>query len=511
MLMARTDHALGDSVGRYRLIGELARGGMGIVYVAAAHGPVGFSKLVALKELRPELADDVEFLTMFLDEARLAARLSHPNIVQTNDVSEHQGRHFIAMEYLEGRSLYHVLKRFGTRNPFPQRMAISVLRDTLAALDYAHELGDVDGKPLGFVHRDISPHNVFVTFEGHTKVIDFGIAKARDSSLETRTGVLKGRTNYMAPEQLTRHIDRRSDIFSVGVMLFEILSGRRLWQGMGEVEILSALTRGEIPSPAALRPGAPDALVQICERALRARADERFATAAEMRDALDRYLWSTGGAPRVREVSATLLRELDGERRRTRALVEGALLRLQAGESGRLETLAQPPAQRLDDSRAARGDASAAGTAQVAPSVGREDSRVARDDSRVARDDSRVARDDSRVARDDSRVARDDSRVARDDSRVARDDSRVARDDSSVARAHSSAARDDSRRERDSSRGARDQARARSDEPRATSEDARLTRDQAVTRSAAREARDEAGLTRDEARVAGDEARVTSD
>jgi eukaryotic-like serine/threonine-protein kinase len=352
MLMAHTDHSLGDVVGRYRLLGEMARGGMGIVYLAAAQGPAGFSKLVALKELRPDLVEDEEFLTMFLEEARMAARLNHPNIVQTNDVDESHGRHFIAMEYLEGRSLYHVVKRFAKNGGFPQRMALSVLRDVLAALDYAHELAGFDGKPLGFVHRDVSPHNIFITFEGHTKVIDFGIAKARDSSLETKTGVLKGRANYMAPEQLTRHADRRSDIFSVGAVLFEVLSGRRLWQGMGEIEILAALTRGEIPSLHAVRPDTPATLVQICQQALAAHVDDRFSTAAEMRDALDQHLWATGGAPRHRDVSDALLREFDTERQRTRATIEAALFRLQAGESGRLEALDfRDPRDSIHDSR----------------------------------------------------------------------------------------------------------------------------------------------------------------
>jgi serine/threonine protein kinase len=346
MLMARNVHSLGDNIGRYRLIGEIARGGMGIVYIAAAHGPAGFSKLVALKELRPDLVDDGEFLTMFLEEARMAARLSHPNIVQTNDVSEHEERHFIAMEYLEGRALYHVLKRFARRGGFPQRMALTVLRDALSALDYAHELTGFDGKPLGFVHRDISPHNIFLTFEGHTKVIDFGIAKARDSSLETKTGVLKGRANYMAPEQLMRRTDRRSDIFSIGAILFEILSGRRLWQGMGDVEILAALTRGAIPSLQAVRGGpgarsdAPPLLVEICERALQPRPEDRFATAAQMRDALDQFLWSSGGAPQAREMSELLMQEFESERQHTRALIEAALQRLHEGSGGELQTLA---------------------------------------------------------------------------------------------------------------------------------------------------------------------------
>jgi serine/threonine-protein kinase len=339
MLMPTTDHALGDSVGRYRLLGEVARGGMGIVYVAAAQGPAGFSKLVALKELRPDLVQDDEFLTMFLEEARMAARLNHPNIVQTNDVDEHDGRHFIAMEYLEGRSFYHVLKRFTARGGFPQRLGISVIRDALGALDYAHELTGFDGRALGFVHRDISPHNIFLTFEGHTKVIDFGIAKARDSSLETKTGVLKGRVNYMAPEQLVRRCDRRSDIFSIGAILFELLSGRRLWKGLDEIAVLAALTRGEIPSLAAIRPDTPAALVAICQRALAPRPEDRYDTAAQMRDALDQHLWSTGGSPRNREISELLLQEFDLERSRTRTIIEGALSRLNAGEGGHLEAL----------------------------------------------------------------------------------------------------------------------------------------------------------------------------
>jgi eukaryotic-like serine/threonine-protein kinase len=341
MHMARKDPSLGDTIGRYQLIGEIARGGMGIVYVAAAQGPAGFSKLAALKELKPDLVQDTDFLTMFLDEARLAARLSHPNIVQTNDVDESNGRHFIAMEYLDGRSFYRVLQRFQPRGGFPQRMSLSVLRDVLAALDYAHELKDFDGAPLGFVHRDISPHNVFITFDGHTKVIDFGIAKARDSSLETKTGVLKGRASYMAPEQLTRRAaDRRTDIFSCGAMLFEIVAGRRLWQGMNEMEILGHLTTGHIPSLKQACPNASPALIDICNRSLHPMPESRFATAAEMRDAIDEYLWSSGGAPKMGAIGNLLKEEFDTERKKAREIIEAALKRLETGERGHLENVA---------------------------------------------------------------------------------------------------------------------------------------------------------------------------
>ena len=340
MLMTTPNPAFGDSIGRYRLVGEIARGGMGIVYVAAASGPAGFSKLVALKELRPDLVEDTEFLTMFLDEARMAARLNHPNIVQTNDVGEQDGRHFIAMEYLDGRSMYQILRRFAQKGGFPQRMAIYVLREALSALDYAHELTDFDGSDLGFVHRDVSPHNIFVTFDGHTKVIDFGIAKARDSSLQTKTGVLKGRASYMAPEQLTHHADRRTDVFSVGAILFELVTGRRLWQGMNELEILVRLTRGDIPSVQAPIRDTPAVLSQICQTALRARPEERFRTAADMRDALDEYFWSTGGVPKIRDISTLLMKEFQVERAKSHAILDEALARLAKGQGGQLESLA---------------------------------------------------------------------------------------------------------------------------------------------------------------------------
>ncbi len=338
--------SLGDSIGRYRLIAELARGGMGIVYVAASQGPGGFSKLVALKELKPDLAGDVDFLAMFLDEARIAARLNHPNIVQTNDVDVHDGRHFIAMEYLEGRSLAQVQKRFAAKGGLPQRVILTALRDVLAALDYAHELADGAGRLLGFVHRDISPHNVFITFDGHTKVIDFGIAKARDSSLETKTGVLKGRVTYMAPEQLAHQTDRRSDLFSVGVILAEVITGKRLWHGLNDMEVLSRLVRSDVPKIE--MPGAPAQLLEICRTALEPRPDDRYASAALMRDALDEYLWTQGGSPKPREVSAVLMREFEPERRARRELVEAALGRLRSGEGGRLATLAPPESRDAD-------------------------------------------------------------------------------------------------------------------------------------------------------------------
>jgi serine/threonine-protein kinase len=349
MLMPHGSPTFGEHIGRYQLVAELARGGMGIVYVAVTQGPAGFSKLVALKELRPELVEDPDALAMFLDEARLAARLTHPNIVLTQDVSENEGRHFIAMEYLEGRSLNQVLRRFAPRGGLPHRLALTVLRDVLSALDYAHALTDAGGRPLGFVHRDVSPHNVIVTYDGHTKVIDFGIAKARDSSLETRTGVFKGRASYMAPEQLTQKADRRTDLFAVGVILFEVATGRRLWHGMTDLEMLGCLTRGDVPGLSRLGEEVPEPLRRIVKTALAVRPEGRYSTAAEMRDALDEYLWATGGPPRPKEIGALVSREFDVERHRIRAVVDASLARLAEGGGGELETLA--PADPRDGSR----------------------------------------------------------------------------------------------------------------------------------------------------------------
>src|SRR4051794_24667437 len=180
--------------GKYQLFASLGRGGMADVFLAVARGQMGFNKLAVIKRLRQALAEESAFRTMFLDEARLAARLSHPNIVHTYEVGEQNGVYFIAMEYLEGQSLNKVLKEAMRRNvPIEPGVVVRIISDALAGLGYAHELRDYDGRPLNVIHRDISPHNIFVTYDGFTKVVDFGIAKAALSSNETEVGVLKGK------------------------------------------------------------------------------------------------------------------------------------------------------------------------------------------------------------------------------------------------------------------------------------------------------------------------------
>src|SRR5262245_3893237 len=282
-------------LGRYQLIAELARGGMAIVYLAVVQGPGGFNKLVVVKELKPELIDEPAFLTMFLDEARLAARLSHPNIVQTNEVGNDGKRYFMAMDYLDGRGLDRVRWRaLSTGRALSMPIHLRVLCDMLAGLQYAHTLTDFDGTPLSIVHRDVSPQNVFVTFDGQIKLLDFGIAKTTDSLYETRVGVLKGKVAYMAPEQARgQKVDARADVFSTGIMLWAALTGRRMYEGQSDQAMLWELASGNLPRASSVKPWVPPELDEICARAMSWDRDQRYPSAGELLHDLEGYLEAT--------------------------------------------------------------------------------------------------------------------------------------------------------------------------------------------------------------------------
>ena len=312
--------------GKYRLIAELGHGGMAEVFLAIASGPAGFNKLVVLKQIRDQLADDPEFLAMFLDEARLAARLNHPNVVQTNEVGEDGRRYFIAMEYLEGQPLNRIVQRLAKDGRLTLWMHVRILIDALAGLHYAHELADFDGTPLQVVHRDATPHNIFVTYAGQVKVVDFGIAKALGSSSETRAGVLKGKVSYMAPEQaLGEKVDRRADVFAVGIMLWEALAGRRPFKGQNDVVILQKLVAGEIPSPGTVREDIPELLEAICMKALAHDREERYATAEDMQRALEAALEKLGERPQLRAVGDLVTTTFADERVRIRGVIEAQM------------------------------------------------------------------------------------------------------------------------------------------------------------------------------------------
>jgi serine/threonine-protein kinase len=317
----------GSILDKYRLIAELGHGGMAEVFLAVASGPAGFNKLVVIKQIRAELADDPEFLNMFLDEARLAARLSHPNVVQTNEVGHVGNRYFIAMEYLDGQPLNRILQRFKRDNAgMPMGLHIRILVDVLAGLHHAHELADYDGTPLEVVHRDVSPHNVFVTYDGQIKVVDFGIAKAMNSSSETRAGVIKGKVAYMSPEQARGDkVDRRSDIFAVGVMFWEAMTGQRLWKGLTDVAMLHRIIKGDIPSPKTIKGDLSEKMVEVCMKALAPIREDRYESAADFQSALEDLLTEMGERITVRDIGKLVAKTFDQDRVRIKSVIEAQI------------------------------------------------------------------------------------------------------------------------------------------------------------------------------------------
>jgi len=310
------------SPGKFQPIVKLGQGGMAEVYLALANGPAGFNKLLVLKLLREDLAEDPEILQMFLDEARLAARLEHENLVHTYETGKLEGRYFIAMEYLQGQSLIRLRRRLPN---LPLELGLWIMAQALAGLHYAHELKGPAGQPLHVVHRDVSPANIMVTYDGHVKLLDFGIAKAASAESSTRVGVFKGKMGYSAPEQLRAgEVDRRADIFAAGVTLWEVLVGRRLLAS----EDLKSSLRQRLAGTENLRHGAehvPEALLAICERAMARDPEERFATALEMTEAIELLLPATIYRDAPRKLSQLLSHSFQEDRARVQALTDECL------------------------------------------------------------------------------------------------------------------------------------------------------------------------------------------
>src|SRR3989475_3075524 len=257
-------------IGKYKLVRLIASGGMAGVSPARQAGAAGFEKLVCLKRILTHLARDRQFVEMFLNEARLAARLDHPNIVSIFDLGEANGNYFIAMEFIDGPSLRAVAKRAHERGErLPIAEMVKIVSMAAGGLHYAHDLAGPDGRPLGLVHRDISPDNVLVHRNGMAKVVDFGIAKAANSSGMTRTGTLKGKVAYMPPEQLRGDpLDRRADVFALGVVLYEMLAGQRPWEGDSDVSLIGRIMTEEPKPFATVRLDAPPGLIAVLDRAL---------------------------------------------------------------------------------------------------------------------------------------------------------------------------------------------------------------------------------------------------
>jgi serine/threonine-protein kinase len=319
---------LGETIGKHRYIAMLAEGGMANVYLAVTQN-LGFEKLIVIKQLRAALAEDPSFVAMFMDEARLAARLNHPNVVQTLEVGTDpaSGTHFLAMEFLEGIP-YVRLARLKDRVPPPLAFHLRILVDVLRGLHYAHELRDFDGTPLSVVHRDVSPQNVMLTFAGGVKVLDFGIAKA-ELAAEQRPEDFKGKLEYMAPEQAMRKdVDRRADIFSVGVMLFEALTRRRLYRkGDPKHEML---VQARLPNVLEVAPTAPKRLAAICDKAMASDPDDRYATADAMADDIEEWLGNTTQHVSARDVGSYVAEKFEGTRKRIATAIEEQLARIRS-------------------------------------------------------------------------------------------------------------------------------------------------------------------------------------
>jgi eukaryotic-like serine/threonine-protein kinase len=353
-IQARTEefkgNIIGERFGKYLLVGEIAVGGMAEVFLAVHKGVEGFIKVVVIKRVLPHLTKNPEFVRMFIEEARLEARLEHPNIVRTYEVGEVNGHYFTAMEYLPGEDLFRALNNLSmSRQLMPLHIAAGITSQVCSGLHFAHQFTDTDGKPLNLVHRDINPANIIITYSGEVKIIDFGVAKS-NANVQTLSGMIKGKVAYMPPEQLLgREVDQRADIFSAGVVLWEVLTGRPLFLRSSEAATLYAIMNGPIPPASKIRHDVPPQLDKIVARALARLPEDRFETAEEMATALEEFLTQT---PRYdARVLAGQLEELFGSTRaeakrsiaQTRALTRNISLVMKLRSEIRAEL-----AERLD-------------------------------------------------------------------------------------------------------------------------------------------------------------------
>ena len=298
-------------LGRYELVTRLALGGMAEVYLAR-HGELsGFKTLVVIKKVLPHLASNPEFISMFLDEARIASRLDHPNVVRIFEVGRATDEYFLAMELVQGKPLASLIRRAMDRKEFlSPKVAAMVVAQAAAGLHHAHGLTDPDGTLMGLVHRDVSPQNILVSFEGSVKVIDFGIARALGRLTDTSTGTMKGKTGYMAPEQAkTDAIDHRTDIFALGVVLWEALCCRSLFKRPSDFATINAILYEPVPPPSSVR-HIPHALEDIVMKALAREPVDRYQSAQEMAIDLERFVAQAGG---MRGETIAVMRDYFGD------------------------------------------------------------------------------------------------------------------------------------------------------------------------------------------------------
>jgi len=313
------------STGKYRVLAELGSGGMARVYLAVSQGLAGFSKLVVLKVVRSDLAAVSELREAFLREARLCARLNHPNVIAVNEVEVLDGLPVIVMEHLQGRSLSSILRR--VLGKVPLDVHLRILMESLNGLHYAHELTDFDGTPLRLVHRDFTPQNIFVTYDGSVKVLDFGLAQVTRHSSHNASDTVQGKLRYMAPEQITTAaLDRRTDVFAAGVLLTELITERRFWGDYSDDAIVAQLKSGSIPTPRCSLPNCPPELDRICAKALAYNRINRYQSIAEMQRDIEAYMAKYSERITTQEIGRRVAEWFAPEREYAQQLIESSLL-----------------------------------------------------------------------------------------------------------------------------------------------------------------------------------------
>ncbi|WP_437503485.1 serine/threonine protein kinase [Sorangium sp. So ce1099] len=283
-------------LGRYRVVDEIGVGGMASVHLARMDGPGGFQKWVAIKRIHPHLVEDDQFVDMFLDEARIAAGINHANVAQVFDLGKDDNTYWIAMEYLHGEPLREVMRRAEERRlRISPELAARICSDAAEGLHAAHELRGKNGQLLGLVHRDVTPHNLFLTYDGYTKVVDFGIAKVADRLSSTRAGTLKGKLAYMSPEQVRGNdVDRTTDVFALGVVLWELTTNQRLFRMDTDLDTLEKVQACVVPPPSTIVSDYPIELESVVMKALAKHRQDRFQTARELSRALQSFLMRSG-------------------------------------------------------------------------------------------------------------------------------------------------------------------------------------------------------------------------
>ncbi|MCB9792647.1 MAG: serine/threonine protein kinase [Alphaproteobacteria bacterium] len=279
--------------GKYYLVDKVATGGMAEIFRAKTFSTAGFEKLQVIKRILSHLSDNEEFVSMFIDEAKISVSLQHANLVQIYDFGKIRDNYFIAMEWIDGKDVKQVLRKLAMkRRLMPEEFAVFIAHEVCKALDYAHKKTNLQGEPLGIIHRDMSPSNVLVSYSGEVKVADFGIAKAEMSTYDTKDGVLKGKFEYMSPEQARGDdISQQSDLFSVGIILYEMLTGKRLFRTDNEIKTLEKIKAVDIGPPSTLNPNVPKRLDDLVMKALTADLNERYADARAFQQALLEYMY----------------------------------------------------------------------------------------------------------------------------------------------------------------------------------------------------------------------------